>query len=199
MSRRTQKIADVTLEKPSIRRQAEFLEAARRSVKLHGRWVKPPSTVEEYRQFLQRARSTNRLSHFVCNPAGDLVGVININEVVRGAFDSGYLGFYAFVPHAGRGLMQAGLGLVIENAFRDYGLHRLEANVQPENVRSEAVVRSLGFRLEGHSPRYLRIAGRWRDHDRWALTVEDWTVAHKIVGQKGSRTWEKVNSVTGCR
>jgi ribosomal-protein-alanine N-acetyltransferase len=179
MSRRTQKINTAVLEKPSIRRQAEFLDASRRSVKLHRRWVKPPSTVDEYLQLLRRARAANRFSHFVCGPAGDLAGVINVNEVVRGAFDSGYLGFYAFVPHAGHGLMRAGLGLVIENAFRSYGLHRLEANVQPDNVRSQGLVHSLGFRLEGYSPRYLRIAGRWRDHERWALTIEDWKVTRK--------------------
>jgi ribosomal-protein-alanine N-acetyltransferase len=70
--------------------------------------------------------------------------------------------------------MTAGLRLVISRAFRTYGLHRLEANVQPDNLPSIAIVQRLGFRLEGYSPRYLRISGRWRDHERWALTVEDW-------------------------
>ena len=172
-------VDDVVLLKPSLRREADFLEAVRRSGKLHGRWVRPPQTVEEYRQLLRKSRATSRYSHFVCDPKLNLVGVININEVVRGAFDSGYLGFYAFVPHAGRGYMRAGLRLVIERAFDDYKLHRLEANVQPKNIRSQALVQNLGFRLEGYSPRYLRIAGAWRDHERWALTREDWKAAKR--------------------
>jgi ribosomal-protein-alanine N-acetyltransferase len=63
---------------------------------------------------------------------------------------------------------------VIRLAFRSYKLHRLEANIQPGNHRSIALVRGLGFAREGYSPRYLKIGGRWRDHERWALTVERW-------------------------
>ena len=71
------------------------------------------------------------------------------------------------------GYMAEGLGLALRRAFTDLGLHRLEANIQPVNDRSIALVRSAGFRLEGYSPRFLKIAGRWRDHERWAITVED--------------------------
>jgi [ribosomal protein S5]-alanine N-acetyltransferase len=131
------------------------------------------------RELLKRARAANRFAHFLCGPERCLVGVVNINEVVRGAFDSGYLGFYAFVPHAGRGYMRSGISVVISGAFADYGLHRLEANVQPENIRSRTLVQSLGFRLEGYSPRYLRIAAKWRDHERWAITREDWKEAKR--------------------
>ncbi len=102
--------------------------------------------------------------------SGDLVGVINLSEIVRGAFQSAYLGYYAFAPHAGQGLMAEGVRLVIRDAFRRLRLHRLEAGVQPGNRASLALVRALGFRREGYSPRYLKIAGRWRDHERWALT-----------------------------
>jgi len=100
--------------------------------------------------------------------------VINVNEIVRGLFQSAYLGYYAFEPFAGLGYMSEGLTLVIRQAFDVLGLHRLEANVQPKNQRSIRVVSELGFRLEGLSPRYLKIGGRWRDHERWAILAEDW-------------------------
>ncbi len=75
--------------------------------------------------------------------------------------------------------MREALGLMLTFAFGDpiddgLGLHRLEANIMPENRASLEVVRSLGFRLEGLSRRYLKIAGTWRDHERWALTAEEW-------------------------
>jgi len=164
----------VTLEAPSLRRQAEFIAAVRRSRALHGALVSPPSTPAAYKTLLRRCRAPSKLAHFVCTADGELAGVININEVVRDGFQSGYLGYYAFVPHAGRGVMRAGLAEVLRLAFRGYGLHRLEANIQPGNLRSIALVRGLGFRYEGLSPRYLKLGGRWRDHERWALTVEDW-------------------------
>ena len=104
--------------------------------------------------------------------ANELAGVININEIVRGKFLSGYLGYYAFVPHNGRGYMNAGLTAVISRAFRMLRLHRLEANIQPDNEASRRLVERLGFRYEGLSPRYLKIAGQWQDHERWALTAE---------------------------
>jgi len=99
---------------------------------------------------------------------------VNVSEIVRGSFQSAYLGYYAFEPFAGRGFLRSGLSLVIAHCFGELRLHRLEANIQPDNARSIALVKSLGFRLEGFSPRYLKIGGRWRDHERWALLSDDW-------------------------
>jgi [ribosomal protein S5]-alanine N-acetyltransferase len=163
----------VRTERPSLRRAAAFLEAVQRSRALHGRWVRPPATLAEYRDFLRRVRRPTHLSYFVCTEDGALAGVVNISEIVRGSFCSGYLGYYALAPHQGHGYVREGLRAVVREAFRSHGLHRLEANIQPENLRSIALVRSLGFRKEGYSPRYLKIGGRWRDHERWALTAED--------------------------
>jgi ribosomal-protein-alanine N-acetyltransferase len=78
------------------------------------------------------------------------------------------------VPHNGRGFVKRGLQAVLTEAFGIHGLHRLEANIQPDNEASRHLVRGLGFRFEGFSPRYLKVAGRWRDHERWALTAEEW-------------------------
>ena len=70
--------------------------------------------------------------------------------------------------------MTEGLKLVLRRAFGTLHLHRLEANIQPHNKSSLKLFHRLGFRREGYSPRYLKIGARWRDHERWALLVEEW-------------------------
>ena len=131
---------------------------------------------------LKRLETGPHLGYWVCTRDGELAGVININEIVRGSFCSGYLGYYAFVPHNGRGYMKQGLRAVMAEAFSRQGLHRLEANIQPDNEASRQLVQRCGFQLEGFSPRYLKIAGRWRDHERWAITVEQWRVQTRKAG-----------------
>lgn len=112
----------------------------------------------------------------------ELIGMVNISEIVRGGFQSAYLGYCTFVPHHGQGLMREGLALVIQHGFRKMKLHRLEANIQPGNEASRQLVKRLGFRLEGFSPRYLKIGGRWRDHERWAILAEGWPSNGSGVG-----------------
>ena len=163
--------ARVVLVRPSSRWSAAFVAAVRRSRKLHGRWVRPPSTPTAYRAYVRRLRRPIHAGYFIClRDSQDLVGVANISEIVRGGFRSAYLGYFAFRPYEGRGLMTEGLALVMRDAFRRLGLHRVEANIQPGNRASIRLARRLGFRREGYSPRYLKIAGRWRDHERWAIT-----------------------------
>ncbi len=108
---------------------------------------------------------------------GAILGAVNLNEIGRGAFQSAYMGYWIGAPHARRGYMTEAVGLGVRYAFEDLGLHRVEANIIPSNVASIALVRRLGFRREGYSPKYLKIAGVWQDHERWALTVEDGLVA----------------------
>lgn len=154
--------------------EAAFLRAVAASRNLHVPWVEPPNTTERFAQYLERmARPENAARLIVAVETGGLVGVVNISQIVRGAFQSAYLGFYAFEPYAGRGLMRAGLGLVLDEAFGALGLHRVEANIQPENQASIRLVQRCGFRREGFSPRYLRIADEWRDHERWALLADE--------------------------
>ena len=165
----------VRLERPSARRERDYLAASLRSRALHRGFVVPASNPREYRAYLRAARRASQESFFVVDASsGGLAGVININNIVRHASLSGQLGYYAFVPHAGNGLMREGLTLVIARAFRELGLHRLEANIQPGNRRSIALVEGLGFRREGKARGFLKIGNRWRDHDRWALLKEDW-------------------------
>jgi len=173
-ARAARPLPPVGIEPPSPRRQGEFLAAVRASRALHGSLIAPPSTPARYRTYLRRCRSGEKLGHFVCTAGGELAGVININGIVRGAVPSASLGYYALVPHAGRGCLRAGLAQVLRLAFCSYGLHRLEASIQPGNARSIALVAGLGFRREGGSRRDHEQAGCWRDHERWALTIEDW-------------------------
>lgn len=165
----------VHLERPSLRHEHDYIHAVRRSRALHRGFVTAASTREEYRNYLRRSRRPNQESFFIVrNDSGELAGVVNVNEIVRYSFQSAYLGYYAFTPHAACGLMKEGLQLVIDCSFDELRLHRLEANIQPSNERSIALVRRLGFRMEGLSRRYLKIGGRWRDHERWALLADEW-------------------------
>jgi len=167
--------ADVWLSRPSRDDADEFIEAVRSSSSLQEPWVFPADTAERFAAYLENAARADRVSYLIRHAeCGGLVGFANISNIVRGALQSGYLGYGAFVSHAGRGLMTAGLRAVLEAAFTNLGLHRVEANIQPDNSRSLAIARRLGFRREGFSPRYLYIDGEWRDHERWALLAEDW-------------------------
>ncbi len=166
---------DVILRTPRITDTATFLAAVRRSRELHRPWVSPPRTAHALRKYLARKQDKTHLTFFLWSRGqDDLVGVVNVTEIVRGFFQSAYLGYYAFAPYAGKGFMREGLAQVVMHMFGKFKLHRLEANIQPGNKASLALVRSLGFRREGFSPRYLKIAGCWRDHERWAILADEW-------------------------
>jgi len=165
----------LTLREPIIQDKKNFLEAMNQSQFLHHPWVSAPKTSEEFEAYMQKyAESQDRNKSFLLlNQSGSIAGVFNISEIVRGGFQSGYLGFYSVEGFAGKGAMSAGLKLVLKKAFEELGLHRLEANIQPDNFRSTNLVKNNGFKKEGFSSRYLKINGEWRDHERWAITYED--------------------------
>ena len=155
--------------------EPEFLESVRRSQGLHRPWTFPPCNHEEFAAYLERVRTGRAIPHLIRRSSDNgLAGVINVSEPVMGLFCSAYLGFYSFAGFERRGYMREGLTLVLDRAFGELGLHRLEANVQPGNVASAALVSRIGFRKEGFSPRYLFIDGAWRDHDRWAILSDEW-------------------------
>ena len=169
----------VLLATPNSECEREFIAAVIQSEKLHHPWVFPPRTHEQYLTYLERIKSGRTIPNLLRTKADNrLVGVINISEPVMGAFQSAYLGFYAFAGCEHRGLMSEALALVLDRGFNQLGFHRLEANIQPPNAASAALVRRLGFRKEGFSPKYIFIDGEWRDHDRWAILHEEWT-AHR--------------------
>lgn len=147
--------------------ESAFTAAARASRKLHRPWVQPPCDAAAFARYLARFDGASHQG-FVVVEDGELAGAIHLTNIIMGAFRSGYLGYYAFTGFERRGLLTRGLNAVVRHAFTDLGLHRVEANIQPGNTASIALAQRCGFELEGYSPRYLKIAGRWRDHERWA-------------------------------
>jgi [ribosomal protein S5]-alanine N-acetyltransferase len=168
----------VVLSTPAATDADEFIAAAQASRQSMQPWVDPPDDAARFRAYLDRS-ARDDFACFLVREAdsGALIGYVNINNIVRGGFQSGYLGYAGFATHAGRGLMTAGVSAVISTAFAELGLHRLEANIQPANERSIALVRRLGLRREGLSPHYLMVDGEWRDHERWAILADDWAPA----------------------
>lgn len=169
----------VYLRPPRRADATAFLAATRASRALHGRWTRPPETAARYMAYVERFAPRGGVqthAGFLVFGRGDdaLVGVFNFSEIVLGAFRSTYLGYFGFAPHAGRGLMTEGMALALDVAFRRLGLHRVEVNIQPTNARSLALAQRIGFTREGYSRRYVKIAGRWRDHVRFAMLAEDW-------------------------
>jgi ribosomal-protein-alanine N-acetyltransferase len=152
-----------------------FLSMVASSRALHHPWTSPPVDADGFRDLLSRGRSDDFRS-LVGWRADDnvLAAVVNLSQIFRGSFHSCYSGFYANAATAGQGLTRETLELALRYAFGTEALHRIEANVQPANAASIALVRRVGFRHEGFSPRYLQVDGQWRDHERFAITVEDW-------------------------
>jgi len=158
----------------SLRDRDEFLACVRGSRTLHRPWSYPPATPRAFDDYARNHRNDRQKAFLVCrNEDRAIAGLFSVSQIFHGPFKSAYLGYYAFEPFAGRGYMREGLGLVIGYAFGSLRLHRLQASIQPGNLRSIAFVRRNGFRKEGLGRRYLKIGGRWRDHEHWVLLAED--------------------------
>lgn len=168
----------VYVRPPRLTDGQAFLAATRVSRALHRPWTRPPDSRERYAAYVARFQDADNPAHagFLVFRREDhaLVGVFNLSEIVRGAFCSAYLGYYGFAPFSGQGLMTEGMALVLDVAFRKLRLHRVEVNIQPTNTRSLALAERIGCTREGYSRRYVKIGGRWRDHERFAMLAEDW-------------------------
>lgn len=163
----------VSLVVPTKQQMTEFIEKSKASKKLHASWTQVPSDEKEYLAYLDRINKDNQFGTFIkLNTTGELVGVININEIVKGVFQSGYLGFYLFSGFNKQGLMNEALKCLINYAFESMQLHRLEANIQPGNSDSLRLIHNIGFIRDGLSRKYLYINKQWRDHVRYAVTKE---------------------------
>lgn len=144
-----------------------------------------------YRELMRRQRSQARAgTHFPFGVFHDgrLCGQMNVGEVVRGAFESAFVGYWVDRRLAGRGIAPLALAMVADHCFARLGLHRLEANVRPENAASLRVVAKVGFAPEGLRRRYLSIDGDWRDHLGFALLAEDFPggVLTALLGDRTS-------------
>jgi ribosomal-protein-alanine N-acetyltransferase len=144
---------------------------------MHRNWIFPQAkTRVAFAKYLKKLETGPNHGFLVIHrDNGDIVGVINLNQVIRGYFQSAFVGYYALQPYAGQGLMREGLWLVLKHAFHKLKLHRVEANIQPNNRPSLALAKSCGFIREGFSRRLVKVCGRWKDHERWAILAEDFS------------------------
>ena len=175
------------LRPPAATDRSELVRLARASRALHRPWIDPPTDPSAFRSFLRKSRLPS-VRTFLAVRSEDraIVGVLTLSQIFHGGFRSAYLGYWVGAPHAGRGYMTEAMELLLRRAFGPLKLHRVEANLQPGNVASRALVRRAGFRKEGFSPRYLKVRGRWRDHERWAITVEDFSGAGRARTPPGT-------------
>ena len=171
----------VYLAVPAAEDAKEFFTLMQENIGTLHPWVDPPGSLQTCRIYLASLDSPERKGYLVRLRRDDrIIGIINLNEIVRHAFQSAYLGYYSGRPFQGRGYMTEGLTLVLRKAFVELKLHRLEANIQPGNKRSIALVKGCGFSREGYSPKYLKICGKWKDHQRWAILAEDWLSKNRV-------------------
>lgn len=160
-------------------RRVDAVELTRLNIESRARhepWVQPFTTMDGFEEWFGTLFTGANIGFVARDLAsGGIVGVTNLSQVFLKGFQSAYLSYYGMAAFAGRGFMTQAVRLTVEHAFGEIGLHRLEVNIQPGNTPSIALAKRAGFRKEGFSPRYLRIDGVWRDHERWALLADDST------------------------
>lgn len=104
---------------------------------------------------------------------GQIIGSVALSNIVRGVFQSCHLGYRIDEQEQGKGLMTEAVEAVVNHAFKNLRLHRIEANIMPRNQASLRVVQKLGFQNEGTSRKYLKINGKWEDHIHMVLLNEE--------------------------
>lgn len=166
----------VTLRRVARSDAAELIEAHART-RANGPspfWDEPFADMDGFDAWFAQTLAGPAVRLVAVEPgSGAIRGVVTVSQIVLGALRSAYLGYYGLAGFERRGLMTEAVREAVAFAFDELGLHRVEANIQPDNAASIALVRRLGFRLEGFSPRYLKIGGEWRDHERWALLADE--------------------------
>ena len=145
------------------------------------RWTVGTLSAEQFRNNFKTWNAPGVYRFVAClREDGRMIGDIALSQVVYGRLRSAYFGYSVGAPYARQGYMQEAAALALRFAFNTLKLNRVEANIQPGNARSIALAHRLGFSLEGYSRRYLKIAGGWRDHQRWAMLASEWKPRRRI-------------------
>ncbi len=165
-----QRIGRIYIRKVRSSDRQALITMAQSSQHLHHPWITPPQTANMFRMYLRRIQREDA-EGFVCclRQTDEIVGVVNLNDIVYGSFLNANLSYYVDANRQGQGYMTEALNLVATFAFEILGLHRLEAAIQPGNQPSRKLVQRCGFTFEGLANDFLFIDGQWRDHERWAL------------------------------
>lgn len=176
----------VTLRPLKVSDERSWAEIRDRGEQWFRPWdsTRPPGSLDEsipfatlVRRFRQRARRGQLLPWAVdYAPEGGkprFVGQVTVSGIAYGSASWGQIGYWIDPQWAGRGIIPTAVALACDYCFTVLKLHRLEIAVRPENTKSLAVVRKLGFRHEARLPRYMHVDGAWRDHDLFALHAED--------------------------
>ena len=163
----------VTIRRLTAEDRDEFIELVKASAELLHPWVYMPSTRAKFDEYLKRFDRNTAECILICvRESGSIAGIVSINEIIRGPYQRATIGYNAFSPTAGKGYMTEGLALIFRYAFDDMDLHRLEADIQPDNAPSLNFARKVGFVREGYSPGFALINGSWKDHERWAINKD---------------------------
>jgi [ribosomal protein S5]-alanine N-acetyltransferase len=171
----------VYLRLPKVEDEGELLRLNTESRTFHRGLAYPAQTKTEFAALLDRCHLPDSVCFLIClNDTNAIAGMINLSQIFMGVFRSAYLGYYIGARYAKQGYMTEAVQLMLRYGFRNLKLHRVEANIQPGNFASIALVRHAGFRREGYSRKYLKIDGRWRDHERWAILAEDWLTQKRL-------------------
>jgi [ribosomal protein S5]-alanine N-acetyltransferase len=150
-----------------------FLALAEKSSQFHQKWIKLPTDRDAFERYLSKFDDKNAFCFVVCD-ADIIVGSVSLTGIEREPYQRGRLGYGVFEQYARMGYMSFGLERVIRLAFDNFKLHRLEADIQPENDPSKRLIKKMGFTREGISRKFICINGEWIDHERWALTLDEW-------------------------
>jgi ribosomal-protein-alanine N-acetyltransferase len=165
----------VFLRPPAASDRQEFISLMRASRSFHKPWASAPTDDDRFAAYLADVQRPDFEAMLVCRHEDlAILGFFNLSQIVHRSLESAYLGYAVGKPFAGQGYMREAIELVLRRAFTDLRLHRIEANIQPGNQASIALAKGAGFSREGFSPRYLKIGGRWRDHERWAILADNW-------------------------
>ena len=162
------------LRPPRASDYREYAAAMKKNTAPPNRWINGFKGKAQFNEYLRDLNADNFFRFLVYRREDcAILGMISLFHIIRRSLQSGCVGYVITAPHLRQGYATEALQLVLDFAFKNLKLHRVEANIHPDNTASIALVRRAGFTREGCSRRYLKIRGQWLDHERWAILRED--------------------------